>query len=52
MIAAQGLAVDWSLGGEKNCVVYRVFCIFIIMIVTSGIRISSVALLNCLYFKH
>jgi len=31
MITAQGLAVNQSSGGEKNCVVYNLFCIFIII---------------------
>jgi len=40
-ITAQGLAVNQLSGGEKNCIVYSLFCIFFIII------ISSVVLLNC-----
>ena len=31
-ITAQGLTVSWSLGGEKNCIVYSLFYIFIIIL--------------------
>jgi len=41
--------VNQSLGGDKNSIVYRMFCIFIIIIITIIISISFVALLNCLY---
>jgi len=58
-IAAGVLALDWSLGGEKNCIVYSLFCIVIIIIIiiilsssiTNSISISFVALLNCLYLN-
>ena len=57
-IAARGLAANGSLGGEKNCIIYRLVCIFsiIIIIITiistiSSISISFVALLNCLYIS-
>jgi len=55
-IAARGLAVDRSLGGEKSCSVYSLFCIFTIIIVIiitiiSNISISFVALLNRLYLN-
>jgi len=45
--AARGLTVHRSSGGEKNCVVYRLFCIFI----SSSSSISFVALLNRLYLN-
>ena len=52
MISARGLAVDQSSSGEKNCTVYSLFCIFIViidLIVTIiSISFSFVALLNCL----
>jgi len=41
-ITAQGLAVNRSSGSEKNCIVYSLFCIVIVII-------SFVVLLNCLY---
>jgi len=52
-------AVNRSLGGEKNCVVYTLFCIFIIVIVIIitiiniiiSSSISFVVLLNCLYLN-
>jgi len=46
--AANGLS-----GGEKNCVVYSLFCIFIIFIVIiiTIISISFVDVLNCLYLN-
>ena len=49
-----GQVVDQSSGGEKNCSVYSLFCIFIIIFIiiitsiNSSITISFVALLNCL----
>jgi len=53
MITAWGLGVDRSSGGEKNCVVYSLFCVFTIIIVSSSSNssISFVALLNCLYLS-
>ena len=51
MFSAQGLAVDWAMGGEKNCIPYSLFCILIIIIITIISSISSisfVALLNCI----
>ena len=51
VIIAQGLAVNRSSGGEKNCVVYSLFCIFIIISSSSSSSISFVALLNCLYLN-
>jgi len=41
------------VGGEKNFIVYSLFCIFIIIIIiiTIIIGISFVALLNCLYLN-
>jgi len=54
--------VNQSLGGEKNCVVYSLFCMFIIIIITNIttiingisiiISICFVALLNCLISTH
>jgi len=56
VISARGLAVDWSspLCGERNCIVYSLFCIFIIIIsiisiISISISISFVVLLNRLY---
>jgi len=51
MIAAQGLAVNRSSDGEKNCIVYSLLCIFVI-IISSSSSISFVALLNCLYLNQ
>ena len=59
MVSARGLASDWSSGGEKNCTVYRVFCILLITIVdiiiisciVISISISFVVLLNCLHLN-
>jgi len=53
---SRGLAANWSLGGEKNCIVYSLLCIFIsiIVIISSRSFISSipfVALLNCFYLN-
>ena len=45
------LTANCSLGGKKNCVVYSLFCIYIIIISSSSSRsfsISFVALLNCI----
>jgi len=63
-VLRKGLAVDWSSAHEKNCLVYRLFCIFIIIIIiiniiiiiisissSSSINISYVTLLNCLYLS-
>ena len=54
-ITAWGLAVNQSSGGDKNCVLHSLFCIFIIIIIISSsgisINISFVALLNCLYLN-
>jgi len=47
VISAGDLAVDQLSGGEKNCIVYSLFCIFII-IISSSSSSSSVVLLNCL----
>jgi len=49
VITAEELAANWSSSGEKNCAVYSLFCIFMIVItiiiVTSSIsiRISFVS---------
>jgi len=53
MITAQGVAAVWSLGGEKNCIVYSLFCIFTIIISSSSssTSISFLILLNCLYLN-
>ena len=54
MIAAWGLAVDQLSDGEKNCIVYSLFCIFsiiFVIIITISINISFVALLNCFYLN-
>jgi len=55
VIAAWGLAANLSLGGGKNCIVYSLFCIYIIIIVVTIIiiisSISFVVLLNCLYLN-
>jgi len=48
VIAARGLAVDQASGGEKSCIVYSLFLLFIIVIINSSSSISFVALLNCL----
>jgi len=50
VMAAQGLAANWSLGGENKSIVYSLFCVFIIIIIIirSIISISFVALLKCL----
>jgi len=56
VIAARRLVVNWSLGGEKICRVYSLFCILIIIIViiisTSIISISFVVLINCFTSTH
>jgi len=45
-----GLAANWSLGGEKNCIVYSLLCILInIIVIINRINISFIALLNSLY---
>jgi len=48
-----GGAVNWLLGGEKNCIVHSLFCICITIITIISIVISIstqfVVLLNCLY---
>jgi len=52
VISAQGLAADQLLGGEKNGIVYRSFCIVMtIVIITNSSSIYSIALLNCLYLN-
>jgi len=52
VIATRRLAANQSLGGEKNCIVYSFFCIFIIIII---VIISSsmefVVVLNYLYLN-
>jgi len=56
-IAAWGLAVNRSSDGEENCVVYSLFCIFliiiaiIIVICSINISIHFVVPLNCLYLN-
>jgi len=55
-VAAQGLATNQSSGGEKNYVVYGLFCILIITIIIIIVSIinssiSFVALSNCLYLN-
>jgi len=54
-IPARGMAANWLLGGEKNYIVYNLFCIFmiIIIIVISSSICSSISfvLLNCLYLN-
>ena len=50
VIAAWGLAANQSSGGEKNCIAYSLFCIFVIIII-NNISISFVVLLNCLYLN-
>jgi len=49
-------AANRSLSGEKNCVVYSLFCIFVIIIVIIITIISSVSIyfsvvLNCVYLN-
>jgi len=59
MVTVQGLIVNWSSEGEKNCIVCSLFCIFIIIVViiitiissSSSISIYCVAILNCLYLN-
>ena len=41
----------WSSGSEKNCIVYSLLWIFIIIIITTIISISFVLILNCLYLN-
>jgi len=41
MTAAWGLTANWSFG-EKNCIVYRLFCIFIIIIIIIIISNNSI----------
>jgi len=55
MVVALGLAANWSSSGEKNCIVYSLFCIFFIssscnsrIISVISISIYFVVLLNCL----
>jgi len=60
-IAAQDLAMNQSSAGEKNCIVYSLVFIFIVIIISNScissitmsmsISISFVALLNCLYLN-
>ena len=54
--AVQGLAVNHLLGGEKNCVVHSLFCMFILIVIiiiisNSSTSIYVVVLLNCLYLS-
>jgi len=42
MITALGLAANQSSGGEKNCIAYSLFCIFIIIIIIIIIISSSI----------
>jgi len=49
MIAARGLATSQSLGGEKNYIVFSLFCTFII--ISGSSSMSFVVLLNCLYLN-
>jgi len=49
MTAAWRLAANWSLGGEK--IVSSLFCMFLIIIISSSISIFFVALLNCSYIN-
>ena len=47
---------SWSLGSEKNCIMYSLFCIFIIIVViiissSTSSSISFIVLLNCLYLN-
>jgi len=60
VITTWGLAADQSLGDEKKCTAYSLFCIFIVSIiiviirlvnVSSSISISFVAIINCLYLN-
>jgi len=54
VITARGLAVNPSSGGERNCIVYSLFCKFIIssaIRIISSVSISFVVLLNCLYLN-
>ena len=47
-----GLAVNQSLGGEKNCILYSMFCVFIIIIIIiSSSSIYFFVSLNCLYLN-
>jgi len=50
VIAARGLAVNWFLGGDKNCNVYSLFCIFHYYHYFS-ISMYFIVLLNCLYLN-
>jgi len=48
---------DWlsnqSSGGEKNCIVYSLFCIFVFIIIIIIIIIPFfVVFLNCLYLNR
>jgi len=60
MIAAQRLAANWSLDGDINCIVYSLFCKFIIIIIiiiitfssSSSMSTSFVALLNVFISTH
>jgi len=56
VIAARGLAANHSSGGEKNPIVYSLFCVFIIIVINissiiTSISISFVVVLNCLYLN-
>jgi len=51
-IAARGLPVNQLLHGEKNCIVYSLFCILITaIIIIIVISITFIVLLNCLYLS-
>jgi len=50
VITAWGLAVNWSLGGEKNCIVYSLFCVFIIIIITTTIISIIISLFPLWYY--
>jgi len=54
-ITAWELSVNQSSSGEKNCVVYSLFCIFIIIIgiiiTISSSSIYFVVVLNCLHLN-
>jgi len=46
--------MNQSLGVEKNCIVYSLFCLFIIItiiIIVTSMNIFFVVLLNCFYLN-
>jgi len=54
-ITPQGLAANWSSGGEKIYIVYSLFCtviIFIITVTTSSSIISSISFIVVLNFLY